>query len=107
MGSALRLPVVAGIDAVDAIDEARSHGCRIVATVPRDGQRLFDARLTGPTALLIGSEGHGLPPDIVASADERVTIPMQAPVESLNAAVTAAVLLYEASRQQATPKKRH
>jgi TrmH family RNA methyltransferase len=107
MGSALRLPVVAGIDAVDAIDEARSHGCRIVATVPRDGQRLFDARLTGPAALLIGSEGHGLPPDIVASADERVTIPMQAPVESLNAAVTAAVLLYEASRQQATPKKRH
>jgi RNA methyltransferase, TrmH family len=108
MGSALRLPVVAGIDADDAIDEARSHGCRIVATVPRDGQPLFDARLTGPVAILIGGEGGGLPPELVAAADERVTIPMQAPVESLNAALTAAVVLYEASRQHAAAtKKRH
>jgi TrmH family RNA methyltransferase len=101
MGSALRLPVVAGVSAEDAIDEARGHGCRIVATVPRDGQRLFDARLAGPVAILIGGEGHGLLPAIVAAADERLTIPMQAPVESLNAAVTAAVLLYEAGRQLA------
>jgi tRNA G18 (ribose-2'-O)-methylase SpoU len=76
--------------------------------VPRDGRRLFDADLTGPLALLIGGEGRGLPPDIVVIADERVTIPMQAPVESLNAAVTAAVLLYEAGRQQAAAAgKRH
>jgi TrmH family RNA methyltransferase len=108
MGSTLRLPVIAGIDADDAIDEARSHGCRIVATVPRDGQPLFDARLTGPVAILIGGEGAGLPPELVAAADERVTIPMQAPVESLNAALTAAVVLYEASRQHAAAtKKRH
>jgi|RhiMethySRZTD1v2_1073278.scaffolds.fasta_scaffold12163_5 TrmH family RNA methyltransferase len=108
MGSALRLPVVAGVDAQDAVGEARRHGCRIVATVPRDGRRLFDADLTGPLALLVGGEGRGLPPDIVALADERMTIPMQAPVESLNAAVTVAVLLYEAGRQQAAAAgKRH
>jgi TrmH family RNA methyltransferase len=108
MGSALRLPVIAGIDADDAIDEARSHGCRVVATLPRDGRPLFEARLTGPVAMVIGGEGRGLPPHLAAAADERVTIPMQAPVESLNAAVTAAVLLYEASRQQtAATKKRH
>ena len=101
MGSALRLPVAAGVDVETAIADARGHGCRIVATVPRDGRPLFDARLTGPVAILIGGEGHGLPAPIAAAADECVTIPMQAPVESLNAAVTAAVLLYEAGRQQA------
>lgn len=108
MGSALRLPVIAGVSAQEAIAEAREHGCRVVATAPRDGQHLFEARLTGPVAILIGGEGRGLPADIVEAADERVTIPMQPPVESLNAAVTAAVLLYEAGRQQfPATKKRH
>ena len=105
MGSALRLPVAAGLEAQEAVAEARRHRCRIVATVPRDGRHLFDANLAGPLALLIGGEGRGLPPEIAAAADERVTIPMQAPVESLNAAVTAAVLLYEAGRQQAAGKR--
>jgi len=100
MGSALRLPVVAGISAEEAIDEARGHGCRIVATLPRGGRRLFDASLSGAVAILIGGEGRGLPSAVVAAADEHLTIPMQAPVESLNAAVTAAVLLYEAGRQR-------
>jgi 23S rRNA (guanosine2251-2'-O)-methyltransferase len=61
---------------------------------------LFDASLQGAVALLVGSEGAGLPEPIVSGADQRVTIPMAAPVESLNAAVAAAVLLYEAVRQR-------
>jgi TrmH family RNA methyltransferase len=104
MGSALRLPIVSGTSVDEAVDEARRHGCRIVATVPRDGVSIFDADLGGPIAVLIGGEGHGLPQAIVEGADERVTIPMQAPVESLNAAVTAALILYEARRQRATTK---
>jgi TrmH family RNA methyltransferase len=59
-----------------------------------------EATLTGPLAILIGGEGPGLPPSLVDAADERVTIPMHAPVESLNAAVTAALILYEARRQR-------
>jgi RNA methyltransferase, TrmH family len=51
-------------------------------------------------AILIGGEGPGLPPALVDGADERVTIPMQRPVESLNAAVTAALIVYEARRQR-------
>jgi TrmH family RNA methyltransferase len=50
--------------------------------------------------VLIGGEGLGLPDALVASADERLTIPMQPPVESLNAAVTAALIAYEARRQR-------
>ena len=100
MGSALRLPVAIAEDADAVVEEARRRGCRIVATVPRDGSELFDTDLSGPVALLVGGEGAGLPPSLAAAAAARVTIPMQPPVESLNAAVTAAVILYEAHRQR-------
>jgi RNA methyltransferase, TrmH family len=100
MGSALRLPVAIAADADEPIDEARRRGCRVVATVPRDGNQLFETDLSGPVALLVGGEGAGLPPSLAAGAATRVTIPMQPPVESLNAAVTAAVILYEAYRQR-------
>ena len=49
---------------------------------------------------MIGAEGAGLPADVVAGADEHLTVPMQPPVESLNAAVTAALIVYEAFRQR-------
>jgi len=100
MGSALRIPVVVREHADQAVAEARRHGCRIVAAVPRGGRSLFDINLKMPAAVLIGGEGPGLPAAIVDAADDRVTIPMQAPVESLNAAVTAALLVYEARRQR-------
>ena len=99
MGSALRLPIGGG-DPATAIATARRHRCRIVATVPRAGRTLFDLDLTGPAALLLGGEGAGLPAALIDGADARITIPMQPPVESLNAAVTAGVILYEARRQR-------
>jgi TrmH family RNA methyltransferase len=101
MGSALRLPIAIERTPGVAVEEARRHGCRIVATVPRDGDPLFGADLAGPIAVLIGSEGAGLGADLIRGADQRITVPMQAAVESLNAAVTAAVVLYEAHRQRA------
>jgi TrmH family RNA methyltransferase len=100
MGSALRLPIVSGMTADEALADAAGHGCRVIATVPRDGRSVFDIDLSGPIAILIGGEGQGLPEPVIDRAGERVTIPMQAPVESLNAAVTAALLLYEARRQR-------
>ena len=57
--------------------------------------------LAQPAALVIGPEGSGLAPEIAALCDARITIPCPGPVESLNAAVAASVLLYEASRQRA------
>ena len=100
MGSALRLPIVSGMTAEEAVADAKGRGCRIVATVPRAGTSIFEADLGGPVVVLIGGEGAGLSAAVVDAADERVTIPMQAPVESLNAAVTAALVLYEARRQR-------
>jgi TrmH family RNA methyltransferase len=101
MGSALRLPIAIERHADKAVDEARRHGCRVVATVPRGGHGLFEVNLKGPFAVLIGGEGRGLSDALMNAADERVTIPMRPPVESLNAAVTAALVLYEAHRQRA------
>ena len=101
MGSALRLPIVVDRSIEHAVARARHHGCRILAMVPRDGDGLYSADLTGPTAILVGGEGAGLPSSLVGAAERRVTIPMNAPVESLNTAVTAALILYEARRQRA------
>ena len=100
MGSTLRLPLLVRPDTDRAVADARARGCRIVATAPRAGRSPVDVVLSGPVAILIGGEGLGLPPALVDGADERVTIPMQRPVESLNAAVTAALIVYEARRQR-------
>ena len=100
MGSALRLPVLRQIRPADAVDEARRRGCRIVATVPRGGRSPYELDLGGPVAVLIGGEGQGLAAALVDVADEKVSVPMQSPVESLNAAVTAALIVYEARRQR-------
>jgi len=96
-GSAFRLPVVA-LAAGDAFHALHAHGVRILAAVARDGDGEIDLR--GPTALLIGNEGSGLPEAWIAQADARVTIPFSGAVESLNAAIAGSVLLYDAMRQR-------
>ena len=58
-------------------------------------------RLGVQVAVVIGGEGPGLAEDVLATADARVTIPMNGTIESLNVAVAAALLLYEARRQRA------
>ena len=67
---------------------------------PHGGRSLYEVDYTGPVAILVGGEGSGLPADVVTDADDRVTIAMHAPVESLNAAVATALVLYEARRQR-------
>jgi len=106
MGSALRLPVAVGRHADQTVAQARRRNCRIVGTAPRGGRSVFDIDLRGATAVLVGGEGPGLPQLLIDAADERVTIPMQAPVESLNSAVTAALIVYEARRQRAPREPR-
>ena len=99
MGSSFRLPVVRA-GRPETLSALRMHGIRVIATSPRASRSLFEADLRGPVALLVGAEGAGLPEDVIAGADETVRIPMREPVESLNVAVAAALLVYEASRQR-------
>ena len=100
MGSTFRLPVAHVRDVAEALDHLRSAGLTIVATVPRDGRELQHIDLRRPCALLVGAEGRGLDAELLQQADEELSIPMQSPVESLNVAVAAALLVYEARRQR-------
>jgi TrmH family RNA methyltransferase len=99
MGSALRLPI-AKADTGHALESCREAGIQTIALAPRLGEPFFAADFRSPIALVLGSEGAGLPQGITRRADRLVSIPMQGPVESLNVAVAAALVLYEASRQR-------
>lgn len=106
-GSALRLPIVRAAAAPILLAQLRVAGVQSFAAVP-EGTRTtgrtvapWDADLRRASALLIGNEGTGLPPEVERSADIRVRIPLAEGVESLNAAMAATALLYEAARQRA------
>jgi RNA methyltransferase, TrmH family len=102
-GSVFRLPVVVakatgGMEAVAA--KLRANGVRLIATSSHKGIRLDQAKLTGASAILIGSEGSGLPKSLMAQMDETIAIPHNQQVESLNAGVAGSIVLYEAARQR-------
>lgn len=99
-GSAFRLPLATGIDAAQACALARGHGLRVVATCPAGGCDLDECDLAGPVMILLGGEGPGLAPELLETADIRLRIPLQPPVESLNVSVAAGVILFEARRQR-------
>jgi tRNA G18 (ribose-2'-O)-methylase SpoU len=107
MGSAFHVPVIRSRALATVIGDWRRDGVRIVATVPRGGTSMYDIDFTHPTAVLLGSEGAGLSGDLLETSDTRVSIPMHGNIESLNAAVAAAVLFYEAQRQRGVAKSGH
>jgi RNA methyltransferase, TrmH family len=100
MGATFRVPVAARAMLSQVIEAARAAGVRLVAAVPRGGTPLPAIDLREPTAIVLGAEGGGVDPDTVRAVGHTVTIPMGAPIESLNVAVAAAVILYEAMRQR-------
>ena len=99
-GSALRLPILSGVQAARAMAQLRVAGFTLVAAASGEGEFPSRVDLRGPVALLIGNEGAGLPAEVLRSANVRVRIPLAEQVESLNAAMAASVLLYEAARQR-------
>jgi RNA methyltransferase, TrmH family len=107
-GSLFHLPVVAGARLEDVVVTLREAGLRIVAADGRAGRSLDDpgvqARLAGPTAWMFGNEAWGLPPELVALADEPVAVPIYGRAESLNLAAAAAVCLYASARAQRVRK---
>jgi len=102
-GSALRLPVLRGMAAPVVLAQLRVAQVRLYsASSWTSGQEVhgMSTDLRERCAIFIGSEGHGLPPEVEAAADARISVPMNETVESLNAAVAASVVLYEAARQR-------
>lgn len=104
-GSGLRFPVLRGMAIPVLLAQLRVAGVKIVAASSHSaavGGAGADgaADLREAVAIFIGNEGSGLPREIENAADARVSIPMMAGVESLNAGVAASVVLYEAARQR-------
>jgi RNA methyltransferase, TrmH family len=97
-GSVFRLPVLSSTPD-ECFDRLHSASIQTIAAMPHEAISLDQQNLALPTAFFIGSEGTGLSREIAARCDSRVTIPCPGPVESLNAAVAASILLYEASRK--------
>lgn len=98
-GSLLRLPVAMAVDPQELDDRLAPARPRWTALVPRGGEDLYQAGLDGTLALALGAEGPGLSPALLARAGLRLTIPMEPAVESLNATVAAALVLFEIRRR--------
>lgn len=111
MGTVFRLPYHAcaaarggegaATELTSTLARLRAHGIRCVAAHPHtDRRRLWQADLRRDTCIVLGAEGDGIRPEVLAACDEAVAIPMAAGVDSLNVASAAAVFFAEAQRQR-------
>jgi TrmH family RNA methyltransferase len=98
-GSVFRLPL-ARIKLNDTLARFREQGLRLIGTSSHKGVPVDQAKLNRPLVIFIGSEGAGLPRDLVLQMDELIVIPHSTRVESLNAGVAASIVLYEATRRR-------
>lgn len=99
-GAVFRLPVVAGLSAAEALAGLGAAGFVRLAAVVRGGADHDRIDWSRPSAVVVGSESHGVDADLGAYLDAAVTVPMDAGSESLNAAMAATVVCFEAARQR-------
>lgn len=98
-GTVFAVPVASGATS-EVVAWLRLHGLRIVVATPEARDELSGVDLTGPTAVVVGAEHAGVTDAWLGEAERTMRIPMTGQVNSLNVAVSAAVVLYEAVRQR-------
>ena len=96
MGAQFILPLRERVDLATSL--AGFHGT-VIGTSPRAKQTIYDLDLSGPVAMMFGSEGRGLPEEVLSMANQLVHIPMAGQIESLNVAAAAAICCFERLRQ--------
>lgn len=100
MGSIFRVPFLYVDDLIQTLEKLRQEGINVYAA-HLEGKTYYDeVSFLEPAAFLVGNEGNGLTQEAASRADRYLKIPMEGRVESLNAAVAASLLLYEAHRQR-------
>lgn len=105
MGSVFRVPFLYVEDMEDTLKKLKEKGIRTYAA-HLAGREYYDSfSFTGGTAFLIGNEGNGLEKKTADLTDSYLKIPMEGKVESLNAAIAASLLMYEAQRQRRNGKE--
>lgn len=99
-GQWFRLPVTVSPNLNEVVCQCQETGIQVVATIPDATLSYWDIDLQHPTLILLGNEAAGLSTDLAERSDQQVKIPLLAGVESLNVAIAAALILYEAQRQR-------
>jgi len=99
-GSIFHLPIVRGQETAIALRDAHDRGLQILAMDGHGDEDLYTVDLSIPTAFVFGNEAHGLPEEVLASADARVRVPHRGKAESLNLAAAATVCLFEWARRR-------
>jgi RNA methyltransferase, TrmH family len=99
-GQWFRVPVTVSPDLQKVVSQCQEQGIQVVATLPDATLNYWDIDLCRPTLILLGNEAAGLRTDLAIKADRQVKIPLMPGVESLNVAIAAALMLYEAQRQR-------
>jgi 23S rRNA (guanosine2251-2'-O)-methyltransferase len=99
-GAAESVPFIPVTNLARTLRELKDKGIWVVGAAGGEGGTLFDAKLSGPLALVLGAEDEGLRRLTRETCDELISIPMLGQVESLNVSVAAGICLYEARRQR-------
>ncbi|MBX3420440.1 MAG: 23S rRNA (guanosine(2251)-2'-O)-methyltransferase RlmB [Pirellulaceae bacterium] len=99
-GAVNYVPIARTDDLIEAVRLVKQLGSQVVAADSNATTRIWKTELQELTTLIVGSEAHGIHPNLLAMSDHRVCVPMLGRVTSLNAAVATGILLYEIRRQQ-------
>ncbi|BAZ32352.1 tRNA/rRNA methyltransferase SpoU [Cylindrospermum sp. NIES-4074] len=99
-GQWFRLEMAVSEDLKAIVQQSQQAGMQVVATLPNASLTYWQIDWRQPSLILLGNEGAGLSADLAAIADKQVKIPLSPGVESLNVAIAAALMLYEAQRQR-------
>lgn len=99
-GQWFRLPMAVSPALTATVRECQQAGMQVVATLPTATLTYWEVDWRRPSLILLGNEGAGLSAELAAMADLQVKIPLSSGVESLNVAIAAALMLYEAQRQK-------
>ena len=99
-GAAESVPLIAVVNLARTLRELKERGLWLVGTADDASRTLYDVDLTGPTVLVLGSEGEGMRRLTREACDQLVSIPMAGAVESLNVSVATGVAVFEAVRQR-------
>ncbi|HEX9756673.1 MAG TPA: RNA methyltransferase [Nitrospiria bacterium] len=105
MGSLFRIPLGAVNDVFGVLSHCRERGIQTVSTGIQSQTPYYDIDFKNPTLLVFGQEGSGLPEQVMEKTDFSASIPMKTPVDSLNVAVSAGIIFYEAARQRGVLKR--
>jgi len=99
-GSLFRVPVLTADTPEQAIRMLRKNGKKIICTTPNCSSYYYDIDMKNEIAVIIGNEGNGACEEFLIESDLKIKIPMEGSIESLNAAVSAGILMYESVRQR-------